>query len=86
MGKVKKKLDDIYPQLGGMCMTCLEVTCRSYLIGKKKTFEPNADDCDHVVRGCHCLGRHGNIVWRTLTRDNAIIFSRVFNRPKGMNF
>lgn len=37
MGKVK--LDDIYPQLGGMCMTCLEVTCRSYLIGKKKPLD-----------------------------------------------
>lgn len=39
MGKMKKKLDDIYPQLGGMCMTCLEVTCRSYLIGKKKLLD-----------------------------------------------
>ena len=37
MGKVK--LVDIYPQLGGMCMTCLEVTCRSYLIGKKKPLD-----------------------------------------------
>lgn len=39
MGKMKKKLDDIYPQLGGMCMTCLEVTCRSYLISKKKPLD-----------------------------------------------